>query len=309
MREAPFEVGKRYKNRLGEYEVLDLENGKMEVRYIEEDEEATLDVPIQRRIWQNIRIEARIEEMKALAAERRRPKRGRNFRGLKDHDFQKGVKGTSWRRKTTLAGLLARMISNATGEDYEHYPVYGQPEVHIALPERYDKDIRTREAKFTFDLDPERVRFGFNIVKKDGPLPGDGTWDWRRFLDALDEDEDLRAEIHQAMWQHNLHCELWMWEDEEEEAEWVASVSADLEDLIWEDLTNHEEEAIDWETFISRLDSLDEDTGCALYICADMPKDSAIIRGEHIAEPAVQVFEALEPLYDASTDAVNGDTE
>lgn len=52
-----FLVGGRYRNRLGEYEVLDISGNHMIVRY-DNGNEDNLDIRIQERIIQNMQLEA-----------------------------------------------------------------------------------------------------------------------------------------------------------------------------------------------------------------------------------------------------------
>jgi len=52
--EINFEIGGRYRNRKGWYEVLDIEGDSIKVRYEMDAEETTLNIEIQKRIILNI---------------------------------------------------------------------------------------------------------------------------------------------------------------------------------------------------------------------------------------------------------------
>ena len=52
----PFEVGRQYRNRIGEYVVEWVEGDKMKIRYVGGGTMVT-DVNIQARIWENIQFE------------------------------------------------------------------------------------------------------------------------------------------------------------------------------------------------------------------------------------------------------------
>ncbi len=68
MTEVKFKVGEVYKNRLGEYKVLKIDqaSGSMEVRYLESGDGKTLDMTIQSRICRNMQLDARIEKAARL---------------------------------------------------------------------------------------------------------------------------------------------------------------------------------------------------------------------------------------------------
>jgi hypothetical protein len=54
--EHPFRVGQRYANRNGEYDVLRLEGEQMTIRYVGDGREQSVSVPLQARIWDNLRL-------------------------------------------------------------------------------------------------------------------------------------------------------------------------------------------------------------------------------------------------------------
>ena len=69
----PFEAGKTYRNRDGEYVVTSIDGDLMEIRYTEGGPLSTK-VRIQGRIWENIQFEERMvreEERQRLAQEER----------------------------------------------------------------------------------------------------------------------------------------------------------------------------------------------------------------------------------------------
>ncbi|MEA3339767.1 MAG: hypothetical protein U9R15_07360, partial [Chloroflexota bacterium] len=209
----PFKVGKKYRNRHDEYEVISIEGPKMVIRYSNDDTLET-SVKIQARIWRNIQMEKVVKEHRRKMEEereRRRRKRMFKFESLKAHDFQNGVKGTSWRARTGLGGLLAERMSNVTKYKFQSYAVNPWPEAHIVRPPYYDRHAREQSAKFVFKLDPERARYGFYIEKDDGPM--DDTWDWLEFLAALASDEALQQKIEDTMRRLKLQWEVYIEDD------------------------------------------------------------------------------------------------
>jgi hypothetical protein len=160
MAQHPFSVGSTYRNRDGDYEVISIREPKMRIRYAS-GRELEADIAQQERTWRNMQLDDNVPAPAAPASTRsassRAPvrarvgQRGRDFRGLQDHDFQRGTAGTTWRRKESLGGLLAEMMSQATSHDCQHYAIFRRSELHVAQPERYTVDNKPSQAKFVFE--------------------------------------------------------------------------------------------------------------------------------------------------------------
>jgi hypothetical protein len=286
----PFEVGETYRNNLGEYEVVSIDEPDMTIKM----EDGTLietTVKLQRRILKRLKWEKR--HKKQVKRKRRRRRRKSRFTGLRDDDFKSGVKGTSWRARTGLGGLLAEKLSEKTPYDFQSYAVYGRPEAHVVLPDYYDAGEREQYAKFSFDLNAERARYAFYIEKIAG-APQAGQWS--QLLNALASDEELQDDIDESMRQLTLHWEIFAGEDEDT---LVARVEAGEDDLIWE--AEGETEEITWDTLVERLGALPDDRWHHLYLGDRLEKEAAIEQSVQIAELATDVYRLLLPLYEVST--------
>jgi hypothetical protein len=299
--ELPFIVGGKYRNRIGEYEVLQLDEPSMVIRYSDGRTHVTK-VDVQARIWENIQAEESVTPPPEKTTPPPRPpsrkdRGGRDFHGLQERDFQRGVTGTLWRARPKLGGQLARVMSDTTRYSFESYAIYRRAELHIARPECYTEKIRRQEAKFAFDLDPERARYGFYIEKNDGPL--DDTWDWTRFLNALAANAMLQKTILTAMARLALQWEVYVYGDNG----WTVRVTLVEGGLQWALEDGEKAEDITWFGFIERLKGLEADKWCDLYLCAHMDKEKAIAEGISLANPVTEVYRALLPLYEASTRA------
>ena len=289
----PFEVGETYRNNLGEYEVISIDEPNMTIE-LEDGRTIETTVKLQARIWKRIKWEKR-HKKQIKRAQRRGRRRKSKFKGLKDGDFQSGVKGTSWRARTGLGGLMADKLTEKTPYDFQSYAVYGRPENHIVLPDYYDKSDRWKSAKFVLDLNETRARYGFYIEKKADP---EKAWDWSRFIEALNTDEELQDDTEETMRQMNLHWELYSGEEGDQ---LVGKVSTnDDEGLAWEG-ADGETQTLTWDSFADLLQALDEDTWYHLYLCDVMEKDEAIEQARRIAELTTDIFRMLLPLYEAST--------
>jgi hypothetical protein len=295
----PFEIGRKYRNRRGEYEVISLEGSKMVIRY-SNGEVLETTVQQQERIWRNIQaeesMEAPVRRSDSHPRHRRRAgQRGLGFQGLQDRDFQKGTAGTSWRARKSLGGLLAQQMSDTTPHHFQSYAIYRRAQVHIAQPDYYDTETKRQNAKFAFGLDTKGARYGFYIEKNNGAM--DDTWHWPNFLSALDNDAKLRQEVDTAMHRLELRWEI----DVGADGGLVAQVQASSGGLTWEWQDRDESEEISWPAFVKRLRDIETEKWCNLYLCTGTAKDEAIAAGIQLVDTVVKVYRALLPLYQAST--------
>jgi len=294
----PFKIGEKYHNRDGEYEVISLDGPRMVIRYTDGRVVETT-VAMQQRIRRNMQLDETAPRLaqasrRGPAKRRKSNRRGRKFEGLRSSDFQKGVAGTSWRSRGSLGGLLARKLSNATGQEFQSYSIYRRAEVHIVQPAHYHLSMRLREAKFVLKLDSELARYGFYIERSDEPM--DDTWDWQRFLAALDGDKALQGSVSAAMTELDLHWDVYF----EGETLLVAQVRAADDGLRWQPTDETDGEAMSWSDFAARLSDLRPGSWCDLYLGKYMDRDDAIAAGVGLADEVTRTFQALLPLYQAS---------
>ena len=302
MIDSPFTVGEKYENRLGEYEVVSISGPDMAIQYVDGDVMETT-VRLQARITQNLQFEEEVREEAEVArtSAGRRRRTASVFKGLTENDFKRGVAGTSWRARTGLGGMLAQRLSEATGSTFQSYAIYRRAEAQVVQPERYEASIREREAKFQFWLDAQGARYGFYIEKSRDEM--DDSWDWWRFLATLDGNHAVRETIEVAMRDQGLQWEVCVWEEEEDDdtAEAVAEVIWNVDGFAWRWQTSEVSEALSWEELTSRLRELPSDKWCEVLLCTYMDRPDAMAKGVEIATIATEVFEALCPLYLAST--------
>lgn len=292
--QGPFEIGEQYRNRDGEYEVLEIDTPNMTIEY-SDGRVIETKVKLQARIWRNILMdqrakrEARERAKRAKRRRRRKQRRGRKFEGLEASDFKTGITGTSWRRREDLGGLLAQEATDASPHFFQSHAMYRKPEVHVAQPEYYERKKKERKAKYFFRLNEELATFGLFIEKNDGPM--DESWHWTNLPHALSKTE---ADVEQAMREHDLH-----WEAYTEDEELVAEVELGEDQLHWKGPDGTEE--IDWAEFIQRLGNLDPETWCNLTLCGQMEKSQALSATTDLGQQIAEVYLALLPLYVATT--------
>jgi len=296
---CPFEVGGKYRNRKGQYVVEALDGDKMTIRYVDG---GLLDstVQTQARIWRNIQTEEEVvvKPTRERGAVRRGTGRkrlwGQGFRGLESGDFQKGVTGTSWRSRPKLGGLLARKMSELRKLDFESYAIYHRAEVHIAQAQYYRKSESQRKAKFVFRLDHERAHYGFYIERSQNPMGS--TWHWPSFVASLAKESDLQGQVSSAMQSFGLHWDVCLWD----ESVLAAQVAPAPDGVLWQPMPNGQDEELSWKGFATRLQELEPESWCDLYLGEYVPKDRAIAEAVRLANRVTAVYDALMPLYAAS---------
>lgn len=225
---------------------------------------------------------------------RKKPTRsmGRAFDGLQSSDFKQGIKGTTWRRRSELAGLISRQLYDAVDVPFLSHVVYRQPIVHIAPLELYDKESA---ATFDFRLNDSLVRYGFRVEKGKGRM--DDQWDWPRVLSAL-ENQSIQEQVDAAMRQYDLSWYVEM--SHNDEITRTATVTLGDDGLLWKE--NDEETELTWADFVSRLREVPFDWACSLHLWRLMDEETAVNAGVNISKPVVALFQTLLPLYEASTE-------
>lgn len=224
------------------------------------------------------------------------PSMGRAFTGLQPGDFKQNVTGTTWRRRSELAGLLARQLYDATGLPFLSHVIYRKPAVYLAVPDRIDASDKFPAAKFDIRLDEKAVYYGFLVEKRDGPM--DHAWDWQRLLPALQNDGDVQRAIITAMRSHKLAWEAEMWQQDKVARE-VAISPAEDGKLVWQE--GEEESTLTWPETAAKLRDIPPEWWCNLTWRETMPRETAVAAGVNVARPIVTLYRALLPLYEACT--------
>ncbi len=300
-----FEVGERYQNRNGEYDVIELDGSRMVIQYLETGERFDADREIQERIWCNICNEERAEQEKNTRKAGKGKKnqgsgrgasKGSGFQGLVEADFQEGTKGTSWRNRGSLGGLLARHLTDRGSVFYESYAVPRQPMVHIARPDHYGHEAGQREVKFFLKLDSTQATYGLH-VERGSDSAGDSQA-WPRLLRNLRGNAGLRGQVEDFMNRLGLQWYWCVWEDES----LLAKVFWEEGGWSWDALKGADREALSWEEFLDRLEGLDEKKGCGLHLYGSMAKEEALNLGLQVVDSITDDLVALAPLYSAAVE-------
>ena len=311
----PFEVGKNYRNRVGEYTVLEIDGDRMKIRYVGGGTLETK-VSIQARIWENIQLEeqtAREEERLRLAREARQAARKRSsqakrarakpqFAGFRAEDFAAKERGIAWANRLRLGKVLAHELRQRAGGDWGSWIVRQVPEIEIGRESHYDRDKRETVAAFFVAAREDGLRYGLRLAKPDGEVQA--AWPWSALLTALTEKAPLREAARQALEKHALALELYTTTEEMRYGR-AARVTVQEGGLVWEQETAGQIVTleVEWPDLIARLQETAADKRSELYLVKRLSAQEAVDAGGEIAAQIADLLADLRPLYDAAVGA------
>jgi hypothetical protein len=128
------------------------------------------------------------------------------FDGFQDKDFA-GLKGTAWRGRKALGGVLAAALPHQPGQPYESWAVARSLQLHIAQRKQYVFRHSWPCAKLFVYTKPKELAYGFHI---ESPGVGEREYDpgefvhWRKFKERLRSSSEIRQALLSAMKDHDL---------------------------------------------------------------------------------------------------------
>lgn len=303
----PFEVGKTFRNRSGEYVVVSIDGEQMKIKYVSGGTLVT-DVNMQARIWENIQFEeqmSRAEERRRLAVEARlearmRTKRAKaepKFGGFQETDFEPKKRGISWLSRRDLGRVLAYGLNRGAAAPFVPFPVPRLSAVHVARKERYNTEVPVRNAAFFVTAGEHEVSYGLYVGKPDGPAEAGGPW--ATILAALAHGAKVRDALRTTMAQQQLTLEVYAMRVS---FGLVGRVTVQESGFLWQEESAQHEMArpMDWGELVEALRTLSAEKRCELHIGAQMPKEEALKAGAEVAAPMATVLAALLPAYNAA---------
>jgi hypothetical protein len=306
----PFEVGKTYRNRNGDYVVQAIDGDRMTIRYVGG---ATLETSasIQARIWENIQFEKQLEreeERRRLAREARLAARRRSaqarrarakpkFEGFEESDFEIKTRGIAWSDRRQLGKRIAYELRERKKGDFAHWIVPRQPRINVARKDYFERDQRQEKAAYYVAVDEHGVEYGLRIPKPKGK-PED-EWQWSLFLDALEENEEIRGAMRTVMENYELDLDVYAMEVSYEQ---VGRITIQEDLFVWEREDAEEESShkMSSEELIEYLRTVADEGPSEIFVRSHMSPDEALESGEEVAGELATIFEALLPLYDAA---------
>lgn len=295
----PFQVGKVYQNRRGQYEVVSLnDQDEMMIRYLESGEDRVVSVEAQARIWQNMSWEeqARAQEQEAIEA-RFQQGYGEDFTGLVDSDFKTNTEGTTWRSRRGLAGSVAQYLSTNTPYTFVSWAIYRWPVAFLTHRADYEMaayEMGSRKAKFTIELDENSLYYGLYLERSDEAM--DRTWDWTRLLPVLRESPALQEVIVEAELEAGLRFlgRAYQGEDTFHFADGPSKGAR----ALWPEETPANLSVTER---LGRLAQIPEGHWVEFYIMGTMAKEDAVAEGVQVAQHIAAAMRLLLPLYTAAT--------
>jgi hypothetical protein len=217
----PFEVGKEYRNRNGQYVVQAIEGEWMKLKYVNG---GTIEsrISLQARIWENIQFEeqlAREEERQRLAKEAQTEARRRSalakkakakpkFAGFKKAHFEEKKRGLAWKSRKDLGKVLEWEMKERAKVEYGSWIVPRKPALEVARKDRWDADVRESNAAFFVSASPEGLAYGFHVGKPSGKVKA--KWPWNDFMALVSEDSRTRRAIRATMKEHEMSLDVWV---------------------------------------------------------------------------------------------------
>jgi hypothetical protein len=307
----PFEVGKPYRNRSGEYVVEAIEGNRMVIRYSDGRALAT-SVDIQARIWENIQFEKQLamaEERKRQAMEARREARQRTARtkrkrtkptyeGFEDSDFEDKPRGVAWSGRKELGRVLAYELEQRGHGSFGMWIVPRQSEVHVAREEHYDRDTRETNPALFVAVSEDGVSYGFHIGKPGGKVKADLPWSI--LLKQFAKEEQLQQALHSVLQEQGLALDVFAMEVSYGQ---VGHITAEGDGFLWqhEDAGQEATRQMNGEELADYLQTVAPTKRCDLYVHRRISPKVALRGGAAISSQILAAFEALLPQYEAST--------
>ncbi len=292
-----FVVGERYENRIGEYEVVEVNTPSVVIRYLETGRLQTVEEELQERIVRNLRRERELadqppEERRSAPKAQRQRKKKAKFDGFVADDFSDGSGGSNWRTKAGLGGVLADLLTGRTGESLDSWAPSRQPVCYLTAPEETSSEFLADSAQFFVEASHDGLSYGLRLHRPADASEGATAWD--RLLTALSEDDpvavSLRDLLASGVAELSWYGEAWGAAEKE-------TVRADDDGLLLERGTVTESDSV--EAVIERLNEAPQDQGLILTVESSMSVHDAMSAGPGIADTIADLLDPLVALYRA----------
>jgi len=292
MNQIEFEVGGKYENMKGSYEVLSINDDTMQIRW-ETGEEIETDIEFQRRIIERMEFEQqRLADKKTKKGVKTAGAGRVKFEGLKGSDFSKKVSGTIWRRRSCLGGAV-KVFSDSDRLDIKSWSIARKPMIQWADVRHRNPDIFNYQGKFFVRLNEDNLCCGYCIERSKKADKNLGDWDV--FMTWLMDTENEQR-LKEIAFDRNLTiCQL----TKDGDIVWKIHST----DGKWQLDKKGQEKSLDsLHDFLNKLS--EGSRRIDLQISKIMSKQHVIEKGIGIADDISAIFEVLFPIYKAS--AFNG---
>jgi len=288
--EFEFEVGQKYENVKGVYEVLSVEDDMMTIQW-ETGEQASTSVDFQKRIIERIQFEIELREEKKAGKARRKgrastSKLGEQFKGFSESDFKKTISGTKWRNRNCLGGAVTKKLLPVK-IPINSWAVSRKTAIHWQDMDHHRLADSRTQAKLFALIDETDLSYGFFIER--GNKRAEDTSDWNAYVAWLKK-ENNEALLNKIVSEHLLRIDVKSGESvigqiDAHEGKWKLKKQSDSEDIG---------------SLAEFFDKIPANSKIDLQIYQKAAKAEVLAHGEKIADDISALFGFLMPLYEAS---------
>lgn len=287
-----FEIGERYENMKGVFEVIAIRRDSMDIRW-EGGEEASTSIALQQRIIERMQHEKELEKAQSIQqvnkAKPAASKGGQQFSGLEESDFSTTASKTAWRGRSQLGGAVARRFKNKQFK-FNSWAVLRKPETQWLDVKRQKEDDLPLQAKFYARMDDENLYCGFQLPHPEAPIAENSDWHaLMAWLRKPENDEWIKKQCAS----HDLYiCDL-------SNRGFAGRLKAKQNRWEHEQPDNKNPVAESLGLF---LKAAGEASTMDLRIEMQMEKAAAVEKRQALAGTLAALFESLMPLYAAAAE-------
>lgn len=284
--EIKFEIGQKYENMKGVFEVIAIRKDSMDIRW-EDGEEIDTSIALQRRIIERMQFEKEMEEaqktQKTKKAKGSASKAGKQFDGLDESDFTNSVSKTTWRGRGQIGGAVASRMKGKQFK-FNSWAVLRKPEVNWLDIGRQKKGDVKGQVVFYARVEEAALFYGLHVPLTD-PAKADES-DWAVFLQWLEKDEN-NAWLSKQCNTHDLYLSDLT----------LKGLKGRLEpkDGQWVFIKGEKEEGV--ESLPDFLNKAGKADSLSLRIEKTIEKETVLEKKQDVAVDIAALFEALMPLY------------
>ncbi len=290
-----FEVGQKYENVKGVYEVLSVEDNNMTIQW-ETGEQTSTSVDLQRKIIERIQFEKEEREAKKVPKAHRKGRKasgsklGGQFKGFAESDFKATISGTKWRNRNCLGGAVTKRLV-PDNLKFNSWAVSRKTAIHWQDINHHHWAGSRTQVKFFAQIDAKNLSYGFYIER--GNQHDEDNLDWNALVTWL-KTENNETFLRKIVSEHDLRIDNKSGKNitgriDANDGQWNIKKQSD---------GDGSGEAVD--SLAAFLGNIPVSARIDLQIYKKTAKAEILDKGEKIADDISALFGVLMPLYEAS---------
>ena len=285
MDDISFEVGQKYENRKGIYEVLFIDGDEMKIRW-EDGEEIETTASLQNQIIIRMQIEKqRLENEKNSGIKKLPSAYGSCFEGMHEDDFSPTASGRTWRNRNCLGGAVTTRVS-PTVFKINSWVKDRSSKIYWAKEDTRKNEDFWLQPKFFAQSDDNCLAFGLFVERS--KKAKDSKEYWKNFISWLGQDQN-ESWLKEIASEQRLFIYDMNGGDSYKKS--ILSLEGD-----WILRNGSQDEKVD--SLAGHLQQIERDKGVDLRIAKVLDKETAIALDTAIADSIARLFEHLMPVYD-----------